>query len=307
MFGRVSESRCQCSCRRRKSKESGARTLCSPPQLFSACRPVRRPRVSAIDKDQNFALSAVVQGAWSIGLQRAQEAPLDAANRSVGLVRRSGANISLRSRQPQRLRVDILLSPVATTRITSRCPHGSTSALGERRDQIFRESERYWRDFWSRSAVEFEDQNLSALVSQSVLAGMLSVARQSCTGAVRQLDKRKDRPRPARRLHEPMYHAIRSGALSNHVEQHLPYIDLRRPAAAFRGTRVRPRCRARSSAFGVPVPSQTIARPAPPWGYEVCETPWTSRACGGTIFTRSMSRSQRKSCSKRLPSFWQLT
>ena len=65
---------------------------------------------------------------------------------------------------------------------------------------------------------------------------------------------------------------------SNHVEQHLPYVELCENLLPIAESFAREKFSLPGAFFphsAYPVPSKTIAYPVPPWGYEVCETPWT--------------------------------
>jgi hypothetical protein len=65
---------------------------------------------------------------------------------------------------------------------------------------------------------------------------------------------------------------------SNHVEQHLPYVELCENLLPLSEAYAKDKFGLPGAFFphsAYPVPSQTIAYPVPPWGYEICETPWT--------------------------------
>lgn len=65
---------------------------------------------------------------------------------------------------------------------------------------------------------------------------------------------------------------------SNRVEQHLPYVDLVDRLLPSARERARTYYGMRGAAFphvAYPVPMKAFACPAPPWGWQICETPWT--------------------------------
>ncbi len=65
---------------------------------------------------------------------------------------------------------------------------------------------------------------------------------------------------------------------SNHVEQNLPYVELVENLFPLARNYARDKMGMPGAFFphsAYPVPSQVVPYPAPPWGYEVCETPWT--------------------------------
>jgi hypothetical protein len=64
---------------------------------------------------------------------------------------------------------------------------------------------------------------------------------------------------------------------SNHVEQHLPYVVLVENLLPISENYARDKFDLPGAYFphsAYPVPSQVVPYPAPPWGYEICETPW---------------------------------
>jgi len=65
---------------------------------------------------------------------------------------------------------------------------------------------------------------------------------------------------------------------SNHAEQHLPYVDLVEKLMPMSEWNAREQFGLPGAFFphtAYPVPSKVNPYPVPPWGYEVCETPWT--------------------------------
>jgi hypothetical protein len=64
---------------------------------------------------------------------------------------------------------------------------------------------------------------------------------------------------------------------SNHAEQHLPYLELVESLMAMSRNYARDKFGLPGAYFphsAYPVPSEVVPYPAPPWGYEICETPW---------------------------------
>ena len=65
---------------------------------------------------------------------------------------------------------------------------------------------------------------------------------------------------------------------SNHVDQNLPYVEVVENLLPMARNYAREKFGLPGAFFphsAYPVPSQVVPYPAPPWGYEVCETPWT--------------------------------
>jgi hypothetical protein len=64
---------------------------------------------------------------------------------------------------------------------------------------------------------------------------------------------------------------------SNHVDQHVPYVELVENLLPVSERYAREKFGLPGAYFphsAYPVPSRVVAYPAPPWGYEICETPW---------------------------------
>jgi alpha-L-fucosidase 2 len=64
---------------------------------------------------------------------------------------------------------------------------------------------------------------------------------------------------------------------SNHADQHFPYIEIVESILPMSQAYAREKFGLPGAYFphsAYPVPSQVVPYPAPPWGYEICETPW---------------------------------
>ena len=64
---------------------------------------------------------------------------------------------------------------------------------------------------------------------------------------------------------------------SNHPDQHLPYVELVENLLDMSQRYAREKFKLPGAYFphsAYPVPSNSVPYPAPPWGYEICETPW---------------------------------
>ena len=65
---------------------------------------------------------------------------------------------------------------------------------------------------------------------------------------------------------------------SNHADQHLPYIEIVENLLQMAETTAKDQFGLPGAYFphsAYPVPSRVVPYPAPPWAYEICETPWT--------------------------------
>jgi alpha-L-fucosidase 2 len=214
-------------------------------------------------KDRNAALSAVLQGSWRV----------ESAARP---------GIFLRAAGDQLFRLDLALC-------TPRDHAGSVSfARSEARrlaqvpaGRLQQESEKPWREFWSRSAVELEDKDLERLwyhnqywlaccLREGKLApGLFGNWTSGQIGTAWHGDYHMNYNT------QQVFWGVFS---SNHVEQHLPYVELVENLLPMSEAFARDKFGMPGAFFphsAYPVPSQVIPYPAPPWGYEICETPWT--------------------------------
>ena len=173
-------------------------------------------------------------------------------------------------------------SRLATTRTTS--PSRSKKRRAFRRfprKQLAQETEVAWRSFWSRSAVEFEDKELEkiwyhnqyflacCLREGKVAPGLFGNWTSGKIGTAWHGDYHMNYNT------QQVFWGLFS---SNHVDQNLPYVELVENLLPLAQNYAREKMGMPGAFFphsAYPVPSQVVAYPAPPWGYEVCETPWT--------------------------------
>jgi hypothetical protein len=147
--------------------------------------------------------------------------------------------------------------------------------------QLQQQSESGWRQFWSRSSVEFADEELERIWyrNQYFLACCLREGKV-CPGLFGNWTSGHIGTAWHGDYHmnyntQQIFWGVFS---SNHVEQHLPYVDLCESLLPMSESYAKEKFGIPGAFFphsGYPVPSQVVAYPAPPWGYEVCETPWT--------------------------------
>jgi hypothetical protein len=235
-------------------------------QAFPATAPTAaQPKPPRTDKDGDFTLHGVLAGSW-------KAEPSDARRRRVFF--RSGVE--------QKLRLDVLL-------YTKR-EAGDSDLMAKREaarikafppEEFRRESEQEWARFWAASAVELEDRELEAIWyhNQYFLACCLK------PGVVAPgLFGNWTSGRIGTAWHGD-YHMnyntqqVWWGVLaSNHVEQHEPYTRLVENLMPMAEWNARVQFGLPGAYFphtAYPVPSNVNPYPAPPWGYEICETPWT--------------------------------
>lgn len=147
--------------------------------------------------------------------------------------------------------------------------------------QLQRASAKSWGAFWSKSAVEFDDRELERIWYQNqyflacclregkVAPGLFGNWSSGRIGTAWHGDYHMNYNT------QQVYWGVFS---SNHVEQHLPYVDLCEKLTVLGENYARDKFGLPGAFFfhsAYPVPSTVNPYPAPPWGYEVCETPWT--------------------------------
>jgi hypothetical protein len=230
-------------------------------QLLPATAPTpEQPDPPPSEKDSNFRLSGVFAGTW-----RKAEAPM----------RPGRPHVCFAPAGPAPLRLDLALftprdKPVEARRL---------AAVPASRLQA--ETAKGWASFWSRSAVELEDQELERLWYRNqyflacclregkVAPGLFGNWSAGSIGTAWHGDYHMNYNT------QQVFWGVFS---SNHVDQHLPYVELveklmpmaERDAREMFGL---PGAYFPHSAY--PVPSQVNPYPVPPWGLEICETPWT--------------------------------
>jgi alpha-L-fucosidase 2 len=239
-------------------------------QRFPATAPTDAvPNPPASDNDRNFALLARLEGIW---------APLPSGSGASGPVEPS-ATLVPKKEQPMRL--DLL--------VTTPRDHPDNVAFGRAEvkrlqalasARLQRESEKHWREFWSRSAVEFEDQELERIWyhNQYFLACCLRQGK-AAPGLFGNWTSGKIGTSWHGDYHmnyntQQVFWGVFS---SNHVDQHVPYVELVENLLPMSERYARENFGLPGAYFphsAYPVPSRVVAYPAPPWGYEVCETPW---------------------------------
>ena len=149
-----------------------------------------------------------------------------------------------------------------------------------RPEDIQRKSDEYWNDYWSRSAVQFDDQDLERLwyhnqywlaccLRQGKIApGLFGNWTSGSIGTAWHGDYHMNYNT------QQVFWGVFS---SNHAEQHLPYVELVESLMDMSRNYARDKFGLPGAYFphsAYPVPSEVVPYPAPPWGYEICETPW---------------------------------
>ncbi|MGA1995386.1 MAG: glycoside hydrolase family 95-like protein [Bryobacteraceae bacterium] len=235
-------------------------------QHFPATAPTEaQPNPPKTQEDRNFALHGVLTGQWIAE-------PVDSTRRRVFL--RGGAT------EPLRLDIALFTPRDAADTVTHARDEATRLAAISIAD-LRRKSTSDWATFWSASAVELADKELEAMWyrNQYFLACCLKPGKVA-PGLFGNWSSGKIGTAWHGDYHmnyntQQVWWGVFS---SNHVEQHEPYtrlVENLMPIAEW-NARVQfglPGAYFPHSAY--PVPSNVNPYPAPPWGYEICETPWT--------------------------------
>jgi alpha-L-fucosidase 2 len=253
-------------------------------QLFPAIAPTAlMPHPAASDKDSNFAIHGVLQGEWEIeGLAEAQQmlrqtqAGTDAYTSYAERPR-----VFLRSVTPQILRIDVaLFTPRDHANNVAYAVSEATRLSKIPIPKIQEASDQYWNDLWSRSAVEFADRELErwwyhnqywlacCLRKDKIAPGLFGNWTSGKIGTAWHGDYHMNYNT------QQVFWGVFS---SNHIEQHFPYIEVVENLLPMSEKYARDKFGLPGAYFphsAYPVPSQVVPYPAPPWGYEICETPW---------------------------------
>jgi alpha-L-fucosidase 2 len=223
------------------------------------------------EKDRILAVHGILSGSWIIQDQEETSA--------AGTFRRV---VSFESSGPQPLRFDLMMRTSRDHADPARNAAQEVQRLAAAPvEELQRETEVRWRGFWSRSAVEFEDKELERIWyhNQYFLACCLREGRV-CPGLFGNWTSGKIGTAWHGDYHmnyntQQVFWGVFS---SNHVDQHFPYVDLVEKLLPMSEAFARDHFGLPGAFFphsAYPVPSQVMPYPVPPWGYEVCETPWT--------------------------------
>ncbi|MBI3666068.1 MAG: hypothetical protein HY236_07565 [Acidobacteria bacterium] len=255
-------------------------------QRFPAIAPTEElPDPPPSEKDRNFALSGHLAGAWKLeGLAESQALlKRRAAGAGDSYTRYDQMQrVFFRNAGEQPFRLDVAL-------FTPR-DHPDNAAQARREAvrlsavplaKLVEETDHHWKQLWSRSAVEFEDRELEriwyhnqyflacCLREGKVAPGLFGNWTSGKIGTAWHGDYHMNYNT------QQVFWGVFS---SNHVDQHLPYVELCENLLPLAEAYAQEKFGLPGAFFphsAYPAPSRSIAYPAPPWGYEICETPWT--------------------------------
>lgn len=240
-------------------------------QLFPSTAPTEAvPHPPVSDKDRSFALYAVVQGHWS-----------DASSQNTFRQNEQSAGVHLFSSGPQRLRLDLtLVTPRDRKENVAYAKAEANRLSAIPAPQLKSESDGFWREFWSRSAVTLDDAELErwwyhnqywlacCLRDGKIAPGLFGNWTSGKIGTAWHGDYHMNYNT------QQVFWGVFS---SNHADQHLPYIEVVENLLAMSKRYANEKFGLPGAYFphsAYPVPSEVVPYPAPPWGYEICETPW---------------------------------
>lgn len=235
-------------------------------QYFPATAPTEaQPNPPKTKDDRSFALHGLLAGQW-------MPEPADPRRRRV----------LLKSAGPQPLRLDLTLFTTRDTKDNVAHARAEAARLAAiPAADVRRQSETEWKKFWSASAVEFADRELEEIWyrNQYFLACCLKPGKVApglfgnwSTGRI------------GTAWHGDYHMNYNTQQVwwgvfsSNHAEQHEPYTRLVESLMPMAEWNARVQFGLPGAYFphtAYPVPSTVNPYPAPPWGYEICETPWT--------------------------------
>jgi len=239
-------------------------------QRFPAVAPTSaQPDPAPSKLDRSFLLCGRLAGRWT------REVP---GERPAGMPARE----FFRAGASQPFRLDIALVTSRDRPDNASYARSLVAVLSQRPAKELRlDSERGWREFWSRSAVEFADRELEqiwyhnqywlacCLREGKVAPGLFGNWMRGRIGTAWHGDYHMNYNT------QQVWWGVFS---SNHVDQHWPYVELVENLLPLSENYAREKFELPGAFFphsAYPVPSQTIAYPVPSWGYEICETPWT--------------------------------
>nr|WP_169747085.1 hypothetical protein [Edaphobacter aggregans] len=278
-------------------------------QYFPAIGPSNEhPNPPRSDKDRNFSLFGRLSGEWTPSNIESSGSLLFSA-RSATSLRLDIAVATPRDLLLKRLKAELPREEPASW-ITIPQTHTYTeqeldtaafveSAVSKASiipfDELQQSSQQQWRDFWSASAVSFADKALEriwyhnqyflacCLRKHGTAPGLFANWSYGDIGSAWHSDYHLDYNC------QQVYWGVFS---SNHVDMHQPYLELVENLLPMSERTAREGFNLPGAFFPLsayPVPSQIVPYPVPPWGYQICMTPWAVQSLWWHTSTRKMS------------------
>jgi hypothetical protein len=264
-------------------------------QYFPAIGPSEsNPNPPRSPMDRNFALSGRVAGAWSASRIDSSESltftPKDSHTLRLDVAVSTPRDILLKRLEAQASagespaswitipqthvytadELDTMAFTGRSVAYASKVPFEDLRHLSEAR----------WREFWSASAVSILDQDIEriwyhnqyflacCLGKHKTAPGLFANWSYGDVGSAWHSDYHLDYNC------QQVYLSVFS---SNHVEMHQPYIELIENLIPMSERFAHDSFNLPGAFFPLsayPVPSQIVPYPVPPWGYQICMTPW---------------------------------
>jgi alpha-L-fucosidase 2 len=264
-------------------------------QYFPAIGPSEEnPNPPRSERDRNFDLYGRIAGAWKVSSIDVSESIVFSSTATAPV------RIDLAVATPR----DLLLNRLEATKQQNAGPADwitipqthvyseadlDTPAFAERSvaqasgaplAELRHKSEVRWREFWSASAVRFDDEALEriwyhnqyflacCLCKYKTAPGLFGNWSSGDIGSAWHSDYHLDYNC------QQVYLGVFS---SNHVEMHQPYLELVENLLPMSEKSARDSFNLPGAFFPLsayPVPSQIVPYPVPPWGYQICMTPW---------------------------------
>jgi len=265
-------------------------------QYFPAIGPTEKvPAPPRSSKDRNFALHARIAGEWSV------EPRPNSKDVLLKSVREQSLRLCIALSTPR----DLVLRKMQQARSESRKQNApvtisqSYEYSGDELDtlaaarsaterfssdpivKLLGRSEARWREFWERSAIELNDKELERIWyrNQYFLACCLRAAKTApglfANWSSRDLGSSWHGDYHLDYNCQQVFWGVFA---SNHVEQHLPYLELCQNLLKMCEEFTKEKFQLPGACFpltAVPVPSQDVFIATPPFAYQVSNTPWT--------------------------------
>jgi alpha-L-fucosidase 2 len=246
------------------------------------------------DKDRNFALHGRMVGSWSASQEEASSslifAPIASHAVRLDVMVATPRDILLKrlERQSSGGVQPASWITIPQTHIYSAeeldtlsfVRRGISDSSKVAFEELKHGSESRWREYWSASAVSFDDEALERIWyhNQYFLAcclrkhrtapGLFANWSSGDVGSAWHSDYHMDYNC------QQVYWGVFS---SNHVDMHQPYLELVENLMPMSEKLAHDSFNLPGAFFPLsayPVPSQIVPYPVPPWGYQICMTPW---------------------------------
>jgi alpha-L-fucosidase 2 len=264
-------------------------------QYFPSVGPTTEQPISPkSNKDRNFSLCGRIAGKWTISEKGIEKEVSFTPNESQAI------RLDVIVATPRDLLLNRLLhegnaDPAAEASLSISQSHlydskdletlaytkAQIAALSRIEfNQLQQSSEGRWREFWSHSAVSFRDKDLEkiwyhnqyflacCLRKNKTAPGLFANWSSGNIGNAWHGDYHLDYNC------QQVYWGVFS---SNHIDMHAPYVELCENLMPMSEKFAHDSFNMPGAFFPLsayPVPSQIVPYPAPPWGYQICMTPW---------------------------------